>query len=331
MSSIEERFARDIAAVTGGIIVTESDLREARRNLDERIESSNRRGRIRVVAGAAAAAVVLAGAVATAFLALGGDEDTAGFADRSGVDPDAGYLTGGPPTPELVEGVWRLDNGAITLKFDADGDVRFDDHGTLFSQPATTGTYAIEGDVISVTTTTAPRTECTGITFRVRASSPEPGILRFVRSDPANTCPQILPGRGALEKALPTSPVMAGLVFSQDTGWQPVSGTDTLLGVWLAEGGGHLLEMDADGSYYIADDSAEPIDQGRWSLRGADLTLTSSAQSVACEANDRLTLVGMQWVNPGTIALRGTLRENTCGGAWTPATWILLPRSSNAS
>jgi hypothetical protein len=34
MSTIEERLARDIAAVTGGVVVTDSDVRDARDVLD---------------------------------------------------------------------------------------------------------------------------------------------------------------------------------------------------------------------------------------------------------------------------------------------------------
>ena len=43
MSTIEERLARDIAAVTGGVVVTESDLRDARDAVDERIDSRRQR------------------------------------------------------------------------------------------------------------------------------------------------------------------------------------------------------------------------------------------------------------------------------------------------
>ena len=58
MSSIEERLARDIAAVTGGVVVTESDLRDARDAVDERIESRRQRDRRTVLAAAAAAVLV---------------------------------------------------------------------------------------------------------------------------------------------------------------------------------------------------------------------------------------------------------------------------------
>ena len=332
MSSVEERLVRDIAAVTGGIVVTDSDLREARRAVDERIEERQRRDRVRTIAGVAAAAVALAGVGLTAFLAL--DRQDGGTAQLAGPspnvdDPHANYLVGGPPTKELLEGIWRVDNGESILQFKADGTVRMDDRGTLFSQPVATGTYTIDGDALSLTTTGGDRAPCVGTTRTVRASFPEPGTMRFVRSDTASTCSHLNFGPGALEKILPTSDHMAELILSRDRGWQPVSDTATLLGVWLAEGGGHLLEMTSDGTYYIADDSGEPIDQGQWSLRDTALTLTSSAASVECSQGDRLVLTGTEWVDMGTTGIRGTLRENTCGGSWTPAAWILIPHAGS--
>ena len=60
MSSIEERLARDIAAVTGGVVVTESDLRNAREAIDDRIDSGHQRRRNGIVAAAAAAVLVVA-------------------------------------------------------------------------------------------------------------------------------------------------------------------------------------------------------------------------------------------------------------------------------
>ena len=328
MSSIEERLVRDIATVTGGIIVTDSDLREARRAVDERIEGRQRRDRVRTVVGVAAGAAVLAGLGFTAVIATGGqDDDTAQLANRSPTvaDPHSSYLTGEAPTRELLEGIWRVDNGESVLQFYDNGTMRIDDRGTLFSDPGATGTYAIDGDVLTLATTGGARGACVGTTRTVRASFPEPGIMRFVRSDTASTCSYLTFGPGALEKLLPTSDTMAGVILSRDRGWQPVSDRATLLGVWIAEGGGHLLEMTSDGSYFIADDSGEPIDRGQWALRDSALTLTSSARSVECSQGDRLILAGLEWVDMGTTGIRGTLRGNACGGSWTPAAWILIP------
>ncbi|HVE62248.1 MAG TPA: hypothetical protein VNB94_00400 [Mycobacteriales bacterium] len=332
MSSIEERLARDVAAVRGGVVVTESHLYEARTELHQRIDSASRRDRRRAVAAAAAAAVVLGAVGITASLALGDDPDTTRLAGP-GASPSnavAAPPSGSAPTIALISGIWRLDNGETTVKFDAKGDVRFDEHGTLFSDPVTTGTYAIDGDLITVTTTGDKQTGCVGTETAMRVSLSEPGELQFIQSDTIpGACSPLPSQRGGLNRLLPTSRGMAELVFSKDTGWQPLSDKTTLLGLWLAEGGGHVLEMDRDGTYFIADESADPIDTGQWSVSGADLTLTSSARSNRCSVGDRYVLGTVEWNKPGTRAFRGTVKQNTCGGAWTPAVWILAPNTGS--
>ncbi len=87
-----------------------------------------------------------------------------------------------------------------------------------------------------------------------------------------------------------------------------------------------MLELDAGGTYSVADESGAPVDRGRWSLRKADLTLTSSAASDACNTGDRLVWSDLEQVNPGpTTGLRGAVQENSCGAPWTPKAWILFP------
>ncbi len=138
--------------------------------------------------------------------------------------------------------------------------------------------------------------------------------------------------RWVMEQVLPVSPPLAGLVFSTESGWLPLVGKSALYGVWLAERGGYVLEIDPGGTYYVADDSGDPVDRGRWSLRGgSDLTLTSSAGSTECSKGDRLVLGSVEQVSPGTgtRGLRSTVQENTCGAAWTPAAWILIPHDGS--
>ena len=76
MSSIEERLMRDIAAVTGGVVVTDSDLREASNAVHESIEGYRRRNHRRTVAVAAAAAVALVAAGVTTYLLMSDDSAT---------------------------------------------------------------------------------------------------------------------------------------------------------------------------------------------------------------------------------------------------------------
>ena len=331
--SIEERLARDIAAVTGGVVVTESDLRNARDTVVERIDSRRQGTRRRTVIAVAAAAVLIFVVGVAAFLSIDGDRETAPPANPRPTtsDPEAHFLTGSAPTSDLLQGVWRLDNGGVQMRFSAPNVVSFDNGGRLFHNPAIQGTYVISGDLITVSVDGGPA-GCGGQEFAMRASLPEPpvgpGALRLVHTQPGTVnCASVQDERWVMEQVAPASPSMAGLVFSTESGWQPLVGKSALYGVWLAEGGGYLLEIDPGGSYYVADESGEPIDRGQWSLRGgSDLTLTSSAGSTECSKGDRLVLGTVEQVaGTGTRALRSTLQENTCGAAWIPAAWVLIP------
>jgi hypothetical protein len=218
-----------------------------------------------------------------------------------------------------------VDNGSTSLLFGEDGTMRIDDLGALYSHPAMTGTYTIDGDLITVTVEDA-QPECIGTEFGVRASLPDPGIIRFVQGTaPTVACLALPVGQQVLEQVLPTSPGMADMVLSTEHGWTPLLEEATLYGDWQAEGGGYLLEMAPGGAYYVVDEAADVVDRGRWSLRGSDLTLTSSARSTRCSDGDQLVLGGMEYVDPGTSVLRATVEQNGCGVPWTPTAWILIP------
>ena len=334
MSSIEERLTREIAAVTGGVDVTESDLRNARDAIVERIDSRRQGTRRRTVIAVAAAAVLIFVVGVAAFLTLDGDRETAPPANPSPTtsDPEADFLTGGAPTPDLLQGVWRLDNGGVQMRFSAPNGISFDTSGRLYGDPAVHGTYVIADDLITVSVDGGPA-GCGGQEFAMRASLPDapvgPGTLRLVHTQPGTgNCVAVQDEKWVMEQVAPASQFMVDLVFSTESGWQPLVGESALYGLWLAEGGGYVLEIDPGGSYYVADESGEPIDRGQWSLRGgSDLTLTSSAGSTECSEGDRLAMGAVQQVSPGTgtRALRSTLQENTCSAAWVPAAWILVP------
>jgi hypothetical protein len=332
--SIEELLARDIAAVTGGVVVTESDLRNAHDTVVERIESQRQWSRRRTVIAAAAAAVLILVVGIAAYEVRGGDRQSAPPANPSPApsDPQADFLTGSAPTPDLLQGIWRLDNGTVQMRFSAPDVISIDDGGRLFDNPGVHGTYVIAGDLITVSVDDGPA-GCGGQEFAMRASLPEPGALHFVYtqlgSDGCATTTR--DERWVMEQVLPASRFMTGLVFSTETGWQPLVGKNALYGVWLAERGGYVLEIDPGGAYYVADESGEAVDRGQWSLRGgSDLTLTSSAGSTACNTGDRLVLAAVEQVDPGgTRALRSTVRENTCSADWVPAAWILIPHEGS--
>lgn len=330
MSSVEERLRHDIEAVTKGVVVTETELWDAQNAVDERVAIKSRRDRSRTVLLVAAAVVVIAGVGLGAFQAIGGDDQEITPAGSGpSADVFADFLKGDSPTPELLNGFWRVDNGVTMVHFQTDGTVQFADQGTVISDPVTTGTYTIDGDTISVTTSDAPR--CVTPEFTMRASLPKPGLVNVVLADThVGTCGTVA-STIALEQVVPIGPSLAGLKSSGETGWQSVTETKVLYGDWMAEGGGYLLELTEDGSYYVVDDSTEVVDSGLWRFRGSKLELASRAESPQCSDGDTLVFGNLEQLDGGgTTPIRGTTESNDCGGGWTPTSWIRLPDASSS-
>ena len=333
MSTIEERLARDIAAVTGGVVVTESDLRDAREAVDLRTDERRQQVRRRTLAIAGAAAVLVPILGFAAFQSLGGEDRSAPPVSPVPASPDANdvFLAGEAPTPELLQGVWRVDNDTLLLRFTADGEVRFDNGGQLFATPAVLGTYEVEGDLVTVNVDGGVA-ECAPQTFAMRASLPEPGALHFVHTQPGTgNCASTQDEQWVLEQVLPTSSGLRDLKLDAKGDWNPPAGLSSLYGDWMAEGGGHVLELARNGVYFVADDSGDAVDRGRWSLdRSASrLTLVSAGSSPSCDQGDRLVLGGVEQTDPGTLNMRGTVEQNTCGGAWADAAWLMLPHEAS--
>ena len=132
------------------------------------------------------------------------------------------------------------------MRFAPPNRISFDYEGRFFQNPGVQGTYVIDGDLITVSVD-GGRPGCVGQQFAMRASLPEPGALHLVYTQPgADGCATTLPTdeRWVMEQVLPVSRFMAGLVFSTETGWQPLPVKKSLYGFWLAEGGGYGLEID---------------------------------------------------------------------------------------
>jgi hypothetical protein len=322
--SIEERLSRDIAAVTGGVIVTDSDLREARAAIEDRIESDEQSGRNRTFLAAATAAVVVGALGFTAFQALSENDATVTPAGGGeSVDAYEDFLKGEAPTYENLNGFWRVDNGNAMVQFQQDGTIHFSDKGAVISDPVTIGTYEIEGDTITVTASDAPG--CVSPEWTMRAALPEPGVANLVLSDQQlGTCQKLAPTI-ALHQVVPTGSILAGMGGSGLRGWESTTDRKWLFGDWMAEGGGYLLELTRDGNYYVVDDSADVVDNGRWRFRNSALELFSRTESPQCEEGDWLVLGNLEQVNPGTTMIRGTVEQNDCRGTWTPESWIRIP------
>lgn len=347
MSTIEERLLRDIAAVTRGVVVTEQNLRDAREELDERIEEKQRRNRRRTVAAIVAAAVVIPVVGYAVVRTI--DDQTASPPPAKTPEKslDDQFLSGSAPTADELNGLWRVDNGGMSMLFSANGGVRFDDGGKLYADPAGVGDYVLDGDLITITVT-AGRAGCAGQTIVLRASQGQPGQLRTVEEKPGtgNCAPNHgmadlaeMPSPpsadwGALEQVLPAnSEAFVNLSYSTQPGgeWQPAQ-ADQLYGDWAAEdqpaGGGFVLEIAPDGSYTVAGGTGDPVDSGSWSLTGGDLALTSEAGST-CEAGDRLVLGGVQTWESGSRVMRGTVKQNPCAVPWSQDAWVLIPNNGN--
>lgn len=329
MSSIEERLVRDIAATTKGVVVTERDLLDARDAIDERVDAGRGRDRRRTILVAAAAAVVVAGVGFTAIQAV--SEDGAAVTPAGGGEPAddvyAGFLKGAAPTPENLNGFWRVDNGTTMVRFQTDGTVQFSDKGAVISDPVTIGTYTVDGNTITVTTTDAPR--CASSEFTMRAALPEPGLANIVLAEPQfGTCERVATTI-ALEHVLPDNGNFADFTSSDVRDWQPVADDKVVLGDWMAEGGGYLLEIAEDETYYVADESGDVVDNGAWRVRRSALELFSRTESPQCEEGNMLILGNLEYSNAEATLLRGTVDQNDCGGGWTPASWLRIPDATS--
>ena len=177
VSTIEERLSRDIEAVTGEIVVTESDLRDARVAVEDRIEGGRQRDRRRGLVAAAAVAAVVVGV--TTWQGLTGDDASPspakpGPSPEALSDRDQEFLTGDPVTAEVLTGVWRLDNAHHLFRFSSDGRFSYDSTGRLVADPQLDGTFAVDGDTITLNIE-GGTTDCAGQTLTVRAVLALPG------------------------------------------------------------------------------------------------------------------------------------------------------------
>ena len=331
MSTIEERLSRDIEAVTGGIVVTDSDLRDARVAVEDRIESRQQRDRRRGVVLAAAAAAVVVG-VAT-WQGLQGDDVAPSPAPPGPTEApaplstaDRAFLKGDAVTAETLAGVWRLDNPTTShmlFSFTADGGVGYDDTGQLSEDPLVSGTYDIAGDQINVVVG-GGLAQCEGQTLVLRALVNQTGGLNVVPAEPFSCG---LPDRHqlVLERVLPTS-VLAGLSPDDVPNWDPPAGHEAVRGTWFAEGGGYVVELRADGNYSVLAGYGEVIDRGTWADDDSStrLTLTSSADSPTCEEGDRFVLGDLRARNQGALVLKGTLERDDCAGGFAKEAWFKL-------
>lgn len=326
MNTIEEQLTRDFEVVTGQMVVTDSELTQARTAIGERLQVSREGARRRRLALGVVAAVVLPVCTVAVVRAVGEMKSAAAPVSRP-TDPTAEdlFLAGGPPTTEALSGVWRVDNGTMLVWFSGTDEVALDNRGRLFADPLMKGTYAIEGDEVTVSVVSGSA-DCIGKRFAIRVALPDDETARVVPARaPAGDCSSPMGMRESMERLLPTSEGLQGIVAGKKH-WEPVPAADDLHAVWMAQGGGYLLELDPEGTYYVADATGR-FDRGEWSVRGSRLTLASSAESTACSSGDELVWGDLQWRFRDMTTIRATARTNTCAAPWAAVeAWIEVPQ-----
>lgn len=236
---------------------------------------------------------------------------------------------GAAPTVESLAGIWIVDDDNPLLgRFSMDGSFAFDNIGTLDTDPAATGTYQIDGRIITFTNGKS-RICPEGDRYAWRAGLTEAGRLHVfheeVVDDVADDCDLV--GEQTWTRVSPSSPfgILITATGRSEEG-APPSTESALRGIWLLEGGGHLLRFGTDGTYAIDDTGGlgtDPDDVGTIAVDGrGGLTLTSGANSRTCAEGD-------QWVwkevRLAGDSLRGVVGEAACpkelGGELT---WVRL-------
>ena len=304
--------------------MTNSDLRDARDELDARISGRRARDRRLVLVAVAVAVAVVAGIAG--WKALGSEEPDPAPKASTGADApprppelssgDEAFLSGDPLTPELLEGVWRLDNptdSRMLLGFTADGSVRYDDTGQLTGTPVMSGTYAIEGDRITVEAD-GGQAGCSGRTLEFRGAMNSTGVVHLIPVDAEPYgCGRPLRRQWVLERLMPPH-VYADFVIPPGRRWDPVAGPDALLGTWLASSAKYVIELLPDGSFTTLGGAGEMIDRGTWTTGDAtrQVTLVSAADSPSCRVGDTFRLLHLRARDIGALALQGDLERNDC-------------------
>jgi hypothetical protein len=328
VSTIEERLSRDIEAVTGGIVVTESDLRDARADVVERIESKRQRDRRRGLVAAAAAAAVVVGVATWQGLS---SEDTSPSpappvpSPSALTDTEKAFLTGDAVTAGNLPGVWRLDNGSTLFMFTPDGRFSFDDTGQLSTDPLVDGTYAVEGDAISVDIE-GGTSGCAGQAITLRAVVSAPGTLHVlpVGREPSG-CEAPSSYQWVLEPVLPAG-FFSDIKSGPGVNWDPPAGYDSVQATWYDAQGGYLVELRDDGTFTTLTGMGEAADSGTWNVDPSvtRLTLVSGADSSTCREGDRFVLDNLRVRQIGVLNLQGDLGRNDCGVAWKGTGWVRL-------
>lgn len=255
----------------------------------------------------------------------------------------AATIEGLPPTKNRLAGIWLADEEVTPLlvRFSPDGTFAIDDGaGPLDTAPAGSGTYEVDGETIRFMNERS-RVCNEGDRWTFQARLPEDGRLHTViTDDAADACSRGAGTELTWTRVSPSSPVGLQITApnSGKEGARP-SAASVLRGIWLLEGGGHLLRFGIDGTYAIDDAGrlgADPYDVGTVEADGkGTLTFISGARSRGCERGDRWVWEEVELVSGLTVrgpvtefagaTLRGLVSTDDCREeAGMELTWVLI-------
>jgi hypothetical protein len=295
---------------------------------EPRLDRVVRRARVRTIQRYAVGAVVALATIAALVplarlspLALGDREQRPATPGTSRIDP-------------RLTGIWWVTSGTnfplagrapLLYRLSADGTFSGDPYGQLDTYPRWSGTYEVEGTTIVFTPDRGE--SCTAI---ATINAPDRLHLSF-SEDEGLACSAGTGTSWTFRRVSPGSPESHGIRSYQDAeaGVPPSMGRfDDLRGIWLLEGGDHLLRIGFNHDYAIAGGGrlgTDPDDLGTIETDGAgSLIFTSGAESGTCAEG---TVTVWQGVLVNEDALAATFPADACGGlpegggSWVRISW----------
>ena len=230
-------------------------------------------------------------------------------------------VQGRPPSADDLLGIWQHETQPTRMiRFGPDDGFAVDTHGSIDASPALEGAYELDGQDIVVTVTQVGGACDVGDTWTWRAGVPEDGRLQLVFTETGRGACAIPVGtEWSFIRLSPRSSAGAGLTVDPSGRSAPLPANpevalELLDGLWLLEGGGHLLRLRPYGTYAIDDMGVlgtDPYDAGEIEVGENSLTLVSVAGSNRCAAGDRLVLSNVQVDETGR-SLRGRVTRDDC-------------------
>ena len=225
------------------------------------------------------------------------------------------------PTADDLRGIWQHETQPTRMiRFGPDDGFAVDTHGSIDSSPALVGSYELDDRDIVVTVTQVGGACDVGDTWTWRAGVPADGELLLVFTETGmGACAIPVGTEWPFIRLSPRSSAGAALTVDPSGRFVPLpanpdAALEVLDGLWLLEGGGHLLRLRPYGTYAVDDMGVlgiDTYDAGAIELMEGTLTLVSAAGSSRCAAGDRFVLSGVQVDEIGR-SLRGKVIRDDC-------------------